>query len=62
MLVVLKKNKEVHVVAYADDVTVSIRGKVPNTLTSRRQTILSNISRWAVSCGLNLNASKTVLS
>ena len=60
MLVDLEK-KGIHVVAYADDVAVSVRGKFPNTLASLMQTILNEINRWAVSCGLNLNASKTEL-
>ncbi len=47
--------------AYADDVAVSVRGKIPNTLANRMQTILDNLNRWAISCGLNLNASKTEL-
>ena len=57
----LSRKKGLHVVTYADDVAVSVRGKFPNTLVNLMRTIINDIDRWAVSCGLNLNASKRQL-
>lgn len=55
------EERRIHVVAYADDVAVVLRGKFPDTLSDLMQGVLNDIYLWAKSCGLGLNANKTEL-
>lgn len=55
------EERRIHVVAYADDVAILVRGKFPDTLCNIIQNVLEDVSRWAKSCGLGINASKTEL-
>lgn len=49
------------VTAYADDVALLVRGKHLDTLSELMQSYLTDISRWAIRCGLAVNSSKTEL-
>lgn len=49
----LSRKKGLHVVTYADDVAVSVRGKFPNILDNVMQPILNDIKRWAVASIVN---------
>jgi ribonuclease HI len=49
------------VVAYADDVAIAVRGMCPSTLRDILQWSLAVLKRWAVSCGLGINPTKTEL-
>lgn len=49
------------VTAYADDVVIIIKGKLPQTLCDLMETALATLSRWAVMSGLSVNPSKTEL-
>ncbi|WP_333764964.1 reverse transcriptase domain-containing protein [Streptomyces sp. IBSBF 2390] len=51
----------IKVVAYADDVVLLVPGFCPNTLSSRIRDGLNRLSKWATSCGLGVNPSKTEL-
>lgn len=51
----------IRVVAYADDVVLLVPGLFPDTLSERIEIGLTTLSRWANSCGLGINPSKTEL-
>ena len=55
------EKRGVHILTYADDVGDFIRFKFQNAIANLMKAILNHINRWAVSCGLYLNASKTEL-
>lgn len=60
LLVNLEKSGS-KVVAYADDIAIAVSGKYVSTVRDIMQNLLSILSNWASSCGLNANPSKTEL-
>lgn len=60
ILVYLDKSR-VDVVAYADDVAISISGFCLQTISDLMSNTLAKLSTWAQECGLNVNPSKTEL-
>lgn len=55
------EEKRTCVVAYADDVTLAVRGKFRNTLYEIMQSLLSEVDKQSTSWGLGVNATKTEL-
>lgn len=54
-------SRSTKVVAYADDVVIMVSGLFPQTLCEIMERELNVLKRWATSCGLNVNPSKTEL-
>lgn len=50
-----------HVVAYADDVAIAVKGKHLPTIKDILQGSLTDLSKWARNCGLGVNPNKTEL-
>lgn len=60
---ILKKfdSDNTKVVCYADDLVILIQGKFINTITDLMENALNTLKNWCVSCGLNVNPTKTEL-
>ena len=55
------EDKRIKAIAYADDVAIVCSGLFPQELSIQMSRTLKLLKNWAVSCGLNINPSKTEL-
>ena len=46
---------------YADDITIVVRGKFPNTVTDLMGSALKKVEKWCLEVGLSVNPDKTHL-
>ena len=55
------EEKRIKAIAYADDVAIACSRLFPQELSTQMSRALKFLKKWAVSCGLNINPSKTEL-
>lgn len=52
---------KIKTVCYADDIVIILQGKHLNIVSDLMNEALKRLKSWCLSCGLNINATKTEL-